>query len=263
MAEARQHRERVVRPLAAASGRACARPGCPAPARATLSLAYDERVLVLEGLHDEPSPATYDLCGTHADRTGPPYGWELRDDRHPADLDPDEPHELGGPDTVAVLARALNRGHDGVGPARAPVVQGPAATEPSPRIAPATAPVPHSTEPVATPAVTADAPRPRPVLAARPASEPDGPSTADPDGAADGAIDDAAEELAALAAVLAEIANDDDPPRDTDTYLRQIEAIADAVPDVARSDHAASPPTTAGSAGQHRAAGGGARAQAW
>ncbi|MBW3661467.1 MAG: DUF3499 family protein [Actinobacteria bacterium] len=262
MAEARQHRERVVRPLAAASGRACARPGCPAPARATLSLVYDDRVLVLEGLHDESSPATYDLCGTHADRTGPPYGWELRDGRRPADLDPDRPRDLGGPDTVAVLAQALNRGRDDAAPTRGPVAQPPAATERSPRIAAATAPVPHRAGPVDAPVVTADVPRPRPVLAARPASEPDRPSTADPAGAADGAIDDAAEELAALAAVLAEIA-DDDPPRDTDTYLRQIEAIADAVPDVARSDHAASPPTSAGPAGQHRAAGEGARAQAW
>lgn len=107
---ARRHvRETVVRPLSRAAGRPCARPGCPTPARATLAFRYDQRQAVLVGLSDEASPDTYDLCGAHADRTAPPHGWGFRDDRPVDDLTPvtGPPRDLGGEQTVAVLAAAL------------------------------------------------------------------------------------------------------------------------------------------------------------
>lgn len=104
--------DNVVRPMARAGARPCARPGCPAPARSTLSFRYDTREAWLESLADESSPATYDLCGPHASRTRPPHGWSLVDKR------PDEPDtaradsaELGGSETVALLAAALRGGN--------------------------------------------------------------------------------------------------------------------------------------------------------
>jgi hypothetical protein len=226
---------------------------------------YDDRVLVLEGLQDEPSPATYDLCGPHADRTGPPYGWEFRDERRPADLDPDRPRDLGGPDTVAVLAQALKRDRQPAAPSRGaappgrqrPLVQ---RSPQPPQAAPA---VSHGEEPVDGPVATAPAPRPRPVLAARPDASPGQRPTTDLDGVRAPARDDAAEELAALAAVLAEIANDDELSADPEDYLRQIEAIADAAPSIAAADDAAPPPPGVAPPDERRAAGGGARAEAW
>ena len=61
--------------------RVCARPICSAPAVATLSYDYDARRVWVHDLHDEPHPMTHDLCQAHADRSRPPSGWELRDDR--------------------------------------------------------------------------------------------------------------------------------------------------------------------------------------
>lgn len=100
----------MVRPLSRVAGRPCARPGCPSPARATLSFRYATREAWIEGLHGEPSPATYDLCGSHADRTRPPTGWGIVDQRPAEDQEPAEvapPRELGDEHTVAVLAAAL------------------------------------------------------------------------------------------------------------------------------------------------------------
>ena len=53
-------------------------------------------------------PETYDLCGDHADRTRPPHGWTLRDDR-PDEVPVSTPDAsaLGSERTVAVLAAAL------------------------------------------------------------------------------------------------------------------------------------------------------------
>jgi hypothetical protein len=61
--------------------RKCARPGCSAPAEATLSYAYAQRQVWLDPLARDDSPANHDLCRTHADRTRPPKGWELVDRR--------------------------------------------------------------------------------------------------------------------------------------------------------------------------------------
>jgi hypothetical protein len=105
-------REAVVRPLARAAERPCVRPGCPAPAQASLTFRYGSREAWVERLTSEPSPEAYDLCGPHAARTRPPHGWQLRD-RRPreeqveAPAEPEPRRDLGGEDTVAVLAAAL------------------------------------------------------------------------------------------------------------------------------------------------------------
>lgn len=101
-------RDAIVRPLSRAAERPCARPGCPSPSRATLDFSYATRTARLTSLSDERSPQSYDLCANHADRTTPPHGWTLEDDRTDevaaADRSPDE---LDSPKTVAVLAAAL------------------------------------------------------------------------------------------------------------------------------------------------------------
>jgi hypothetical protein len=101
----------VVRPINRAARRPCARPGCPAPAQASLVFSYATREAWLDRL-GEPVPQSYDLCATHAARTQPPNGWRLQD-RRPLDEQavgeaggrPAEP--IGGEQTVAVLAAAL------------------------------------------------------------------------------------------------------------------------------------------------------------
>lgn len=101
----------AVHPLSRAAQRPCSRPGCPAPARATLTFAYAERQAWLEPLQDRDEPQAYDLCAPHAARTQPPHGWRLRDRRSDEDRRTDPPpvtpSDLGGERTVAVLAAAL------------------------------------------------------------------------------------------------------------------------------------------------------------
>ncbi len=61
---------------------------------------------------------TYDLCGDHADRTRPPFGWSLKDDR-PEEVPVDTPDvaDLSSARTVAVLAAALRGAPDEPGDA--------------------------------------------------------------------------------------------------------------------------------------------------
>lgn len=101
-----QPRPHVVRPLSRAVARSCSRPGCPSPAAATLTFAYAERQVVVEDLADEREPSAYDLCIAHADRTAPPHGWELADDRNDVDVDTRPLAEQG---TVALIAEMLGR----------------------------------------------------------------------------------------------------------------------------------------------------------
>lgn len=103
----------VVRPISRAATRRCSRPGCPSLATATLSFRYDEQHARLEALVPDSGPETYDLCGEHADRTRPPFGWSLKDDR-PEEVPVDTPDvaDLSSARTVAVLAAAL-RGQAG------------------------------------------------------------------------------------------------------------------------------------------------------
>ncbi|MEX1177460.1 MAG: DUF3499 family protein [Nitriliruptor sp.] len=105
-------RSRVVRSLARAAERPCSRPGCPAPARATLTFSYATAAAFLEPLSDEADPQRYDLCARHAARTEPPRGWNLEDRRPEDDRAAHEPvtlpaRDLGSDATVAVLAAAL------------------------------------------------------------------------------------------------------------------------------------------------------------
>jgi hypothetical protein len=98
----------VVRPLSRAATRRCSRPGCPAPATATLAFRYEDRHATLIPLATDGGPETYDLCGDHADRTNPPHGWTLEDGR-PEEVAVEAPtvDTLGSERTVAVLAAAL------------------------------------------------------------------------------------------------------------------------------------------------------------
>ncbi|CAN5886423.1 hypothetical protein BH23ACT8_BH23ACT8_00110 [soil metagenome] len=105
-------RSRVVRSLARAAERPCARPGCPAPARATLSFSYTTAEANLDRLSDHADPQRYDLCARHATRTEPPRGWALVDRRPDEDRAAPEPppitsRQLASDETVAVLAAAL------------------------------------------------------------------------------------------------------------------------------------------------------------
>jgi hypothetical protein len=101
----------VVRPLSRAAERPCSRPGCPSPARATLTFAYAQREAWVERLREQPEPQAYDLCSQHASRTRPPHGWTLKDRRpeeeRRIDPPPVTPADLGGERTVALLAAAL------------------------------------------------------------------------------------------------------------------------------------------------------------
>lgn len=97
--------------LSAQHRRVCARPGCAAPAEATLAFVYDQRIAVLAALAVEPVPQAYDLCARHAARTRAPRGWSF-DDRRPrggpvVHAATTTSADLGGDRTVAVLAAAL------------------------------------------------------------------------------------------------------------------------------------------------------------
>jgi hypothetical protein len=47
----------------------------------TVSLAYDDRVVLIEDLAPERDPNVLDLCRDHAGRMTPPVGWTVRDIR--------------------------------------------------------------------------------------------------------------------------------------------------------------------------------------
>jgi hypothetical protein len=61
-------------------------------ASATLSYSYGDGAVWLDDLLETGHPANHDLCGAHADRTGVPLGWELRDRRRHS---PESPPGLG------------------------------------------------------------------------------------------------------------------------------------------------------------------------
>ncbi len=60
--------------------RLCARPGCGAPATASLLFEYVSRRVWLEDLGDA-EPYKIDLCSRHADRLNVPMGWTGEDRR--------------------------------------------------------------------------------------------------------------------------------------------------------------------------------------
>lgn len=111
--------------------RRCARPGCADVANATLAFRYDLSQAWLTPLSDEKSPATYDLCGPCADRTAPPRGWELLDER--PDLDSGAP-DADDRDAVRDAIAAALRGEDGTVLARLAQAAAPLAERSSPSV---------------------------------------------------------------------------------------------------------------------------------
>jgi len=63
--------------------RLCARPGCSAPAVATLRFQSTERLAWLVELDDNSVRTQGDLCSRHAAALVLPRGWELHDEREP------------------------------------------------------------------------------------------------------------------------------------------------------------------------------------
>jgi hypothetical protein len=195
-AQDRTARDAVVRPLARAAQRACVRPGCPSPARASLSFRYETREAWLGRLDDEPRPESYDLCSSHAARTQPPHGWQLRD-RRPREEQvdgepPATPDHLGGEQTVAVLAAALRSVPAGDDVDRAPArpampappaaqvtPEAPAAPEAktapeaTPEEAPGAGRLEDSSSPVLEPPRSEPAPEPEPVREPEPEPQPE------------------------------------------------------------------------------------------
>ena len=177
-AQDRTARDAVVRPLARAAQRACVRPGCPSPARASLSFRYDTREAWLERLGEEPRPESYDLCSAHAARTRPPHGWQLRD-RRPREEQVDgeppvTPDHLGGEQTVAVLAAALRSVPAGDEVDRAPAPSASLAPATAPKATPEEAPGAGRLEDSTSPVLEPPRPDPAPRAAAEPvAAEPE------------------------------------------------------------------------------------------
>ena len=92
----------------------------------TLTFRYETREARMTALAVDGGPETYDLCTDHAERTRPPHGWTLHDERPveaPTEL-PD-PDDLRSARTVEVLAAAL-RGDDGGQDDAAPTTEHPA-----------------------------------------------------------------------------------------------------------------------------------------
>jgi len=81
--------------------RTCVRPGCGAPAEATLTYHYVSRTAWLDKIADEHEPASYDLCAQHADRFTVPVGWTREDRRRPAPP-PMRPEEPEGDDLFGI-----------------------------------------------------------------------------------------------------------------------------------------------------------------
>lgn len=67
---------------------------------------YAERQVIVADLAEEREPSAYDLCIAHADRTAPPHGWELADERNDVD---GHARPLGEQGTVALIAEMLGR----------------------------------------------------------------------------------------------------------------------------------------------------------
>jgi hypothetical protein len=84
--------------------RTCVRPGCGAPAEATLTYHYASRTAWLDLMGDEHEPASYDLCHQHADRFTVPLGWNREDRRVPAPPAPrpERPEEFDTDDLFGI-----------------------------------------------------------------------------------------------------------------------------------------------------------------
>lgn len=61
--------------------RSCARPLCAVEAAATMTYDYAAQTVWIKNLDLEAHPMTHDLCVGHADKSSPPQGWDLKDER--------------------------------------------------------------------------------------------------------------------------------------------------------------------------------------
>lgn len=61
--------------------RLCARPGCTAPATATITFDGLRRIVWISPLAEAAAYSAGDLCRRHAERLNPPRNWDLRDTR--------------------------------------------------------------------------------------------------------------------------------------------------------------------------------------
>ena len=82
--------------------RLCARPGCSAPAVATLRFQSTERLAWLVELDDNSVRTQGDLCSRHAAALVLPRGWELYDERVPRPAPPAAATEPAAERTAAV-----------------------------------------------------------------------------------------------------------------------------------------------------------------
>lgn len=64
--------------------RHCARPGCPAPAAATMAYHYASRTVWLDSPDEEPAAVgAWGLCARHVASLKVPVGWDCDDRRTP------------------------------------------------------------------------------------------------------------------------------------------------------------------------------------
>lgn len=90
--------------------RVCQRAGCQRSATVTLSFRYDARQASLVDLTEQKHPASYDLCGMHADLLIVPKGWERHDRRTQAsDPKPEIDAFIRGIDAPAPRPPRLDR----------------------------------------------------------------------------------------------------------------------------------------------------------
>jgi hypothetical protein len=61
--------------------RTCAKMRCGHEPVVSVSLAYDDRQVVIDALGEERDPTRLDLCREHAERMTPPVGWSVVDVR--------------------------------------------------------------------------------------------------------------------------------------------------------------------------------------
>jgi len=92
--------------------RSCARPGCSAPATATLTFDGLRRIVWISPLAEAAAYSAGDLCRRHAERFTAPRNWELRDLRPTATAAPGgagatAPSRFSAPSPTPVVAPTL------------------------------------------------------------------------------------------------------------------------------------------------------------
>ena len=138
--------------------RLCARPGCGAPAAATLRFQPTQREAWLVDLEDDAVRTEGDLCSRHAAGLVLPRGWELHNDLSSARDETTRPAPPARRARGASVARARRRRVassavelPGLTPVAGPEVE--TAAEPQPEPEPETAPAPAAVAPETAPLV--------------------------------------------------------------------------------------------------------------